>query len=132
MKRLVALVLALGLLLCACGGGDVSEVGRRIGTCQRFTPAQIDDAMDEVERFFKAEYDGCKLILIEYDEEATAKAADAWSEQYGAPAIVLKSEFYVDGSGRSPALNPDSTYRNYSWILVKTLFGWELKDWGYG
>ncbi|MBP3660725.1 MAG: hypothetical protein J6I89_04995 [Oscillospiraceae bacterium] len=120
------------VLLTACGGGDVSEVGRHIGVCERFSRQDVADAMDEVERFFRREYDGCKLLRLEYDEEKTQKEAYAWSENYGAEAIVLKSDFYVDDSGRSVTLEPDETYRNYEWILTKTAFGWELRTWGYG
>ena len=29
-------------------------------------------------------------------------------------------------------LEPGETYRNYNWILTKTMFGWELRTWGYG
>ena len=129
--RILALVLCF-VMLAGCGGGDVSEVGRSLGKCERFTPRQIEAAMDEVENEFKANYDGCTLLTLSYDEEDTAREADAWSEQYGRETIVLKSDFYVDGSGRTPTLNPDSTYKNWSWILVKTTFGWELKDCGYG
>ena len=125
-------VLLILLLLTGCGGGDVSEVGRQIGTCERFSEGQVDAAMDVVEAFFRREYDGCKLLRLEYDEEETRKEAHAWSENYGADAIVLISDFYVDDSGRMVTLEPDSTYRNYKWILTRTVLGWELRTWGYG
>ena len=102
MKRIynVLTVLLCGLLLAGCGG-DVSEVGRSIGVCERFSKREVAAAMDEVERFFRKEYDGCKLLRLEYDEEKTLEEAYAWSENYGADAIVLKSDFYVDDSGRT-------------------------------
>ena len=131
MKVLASLLLCLALLT-ACGGGDVSEVGRRIGECERFSEQEVAAAMNEVERFFRKEYDGCKLLRLEYDEEKTGKEAYAWSENYGAEAIVLESDFYVDDSGRMVTLEPDETYRNYEWILTKTLLGWKLETWGYG
>ena len=128
---LASLLLCL-VLLTACGGGDGREVGRHIGVGERFSKQEVADAMDEVERFFRREYDGCKLLRLEYDEEKTQKEAYAWSENYGAEAIVRKSDCYVDDSGRSVTLEPDETYRNYEWILTKTVFGWELRTWGYG
>ena len=88
--------------------------------------------MDEVERFFRREYDGCKLLRLEYDEEKTLEEAYAWSENYDAEAIVLESDFSVDDSGRTVTLEPGETYRNYEWILTRTAFGWELRTWGYG
>lgn len=134
MKKLKLLVACLlcAALLAACGGGDVSEVARSIGKCELYSEKQIADAMDEVEAFFRKEYDGCKLLRLEYDEEKTRKEAYAWSENYGADAIVLVSDFYVDDSGRTVTLEPDETYRNYEWILTRTLFGWKLETWGYG
>lgn len=132
VKKYLVLLLALVLLLTACGGGDVRGHGRHIGTCEMHKKAEIADAMDEVEAFFKKNYDGCKLILLEYDEEKTADKASGWTDQYGQEAIVLLSDFEVDESGGDGSLNPGQTYRNYQWILVKTFFGWKLKDWGYG
>ena len=125
-------VLLCVLLLAGCGGGDVSKVGRSIGECERFSKREVAAAMDEVERFFRREYDGCKLLRLEYDEEKTLEESYAWSENYGAEAIVLESDFHVDDSGRSVTLEPDETYRNYEWILTKTAFGWKLETWGYG
>jgi len=130
--KILLLCLVCILLLTACGGGDVSEVGRHIGVCERFSEREVAAAMDEVERFFRKEYDGCKLLRLEYDEEKTLKEAYAWSEDLGAEAIVLQSDFYVDESGRTVTLEPDETYRNYEWILTKTTLGWKLQTWGYG
>lgn len=132
MKKYLVMIVALALLLTACGGGDVSETARRIGTCELYSKGEIADAMDVVEAHFKKNFDGCKLIGLEYDDEKTSEAAAGWSEQYGREAIVLLSDFQVDESGGDGSLNPGQTYRNYQWILVKTIFGWELKDWGYG
>ena len=131
IKVFLPLVLYM-MLLTACGGGDVSEVGRSIGTCELYSVHQIEDAMDEVEKFFHAEFDGCKLLRLEYDEEKTREEARGWTEQCGANAIVLYSDFIVDRSGGDGSLNPDSTYRNWKWILKETQFGWALETWGYG
>lgn len=132
IMSLTALLLCL-VLLTACGGGDVRTVARHIGTCERYSERQIADAMDEVEEFFKAEFDGCKLIRLSYDEEETLDRARGWSEQYDAEAIVLLSDFSVDSSGGDGSLNPNDTYRNWQWILTRTgTGGWELQTWGYG
>ena len=131
MKMLALLLLCL-TLLTACGGGDVRAVDRRIVNCERYSERQISKAMDEVEKFFKAEFDGCKLLRLEYDEEKTREEARGWSEQCGAETIVLYSDFSVDSSGGDGSLNPGETYRNWKWILKETATGWKLETWGYG
>ena len=136
MKKIKVL---LSLLLCAalltaCGGGDISEVGRQMGESARYSKAEISRAMDQVEDHFRNEFDGCKLLDLRYDEEKTQAEAEEWAQQYGADeAIVLLSDFEVDSSGGDGSLNPDSTYRNWKWILTRSGNGaWELKTWGYG
>ena len=136
MKKIKVL---LSLLLCAalltaCGGGDISEVGRQMGESERYSKAEISWAMDQVEDHFRNEFDGCKLLDLRYDEEKTRAEAEVWAQQYGADeAIVLYSDFEVDSSGGDGSLNPDSTYRNWKWILTRSGNGaWELKTWGYG
>ena len=131
IKVFLMLVLCMALLT-ACGGGDVRHVEHRIGRCEMYSEGQICKAMDEVEKFFKSEFDGCKLLRLEYDEEKTLEEARGWTEQCGANAIVLYSDFTVDGSGGDGSMNPDSTYRNWKWILKETQFGWALETWGYG
>lgn len=131
MKKYLILLLALGLLLTACGGGNVRGHGRHIGTCEKYSKAEIADAMDAVEHHFRKHFDGCNLIRLEYDEEKTGDKAVRWTELNGQETIVLLSDFHVDETGGDGSLNPDYTYRNYEWALVKTFFGWELRDSGY-
>ena len=133
IKVLLSLALCL-VLLSACGGGDTSLVGRRIGQCELFSEWQIADAMDEVEKYFHAEFDGCKLLRLEYDEQKTQAEAREWAALYGAEeALVLYSDFSVDASGGDGSLNPGDTYRNWKWVLTRSGKGeWELRTWGYG
>ena len=130
MKKYIVLFLAMVLLLTACSGGDVSETGRRIGTCEHYGEGEIADAMDVVEKHFKKNFDGCKLINLEYDEEKTADKAAREAERCGQETIILLSSFRVEDAGDG-SLNPGQTYTDYEWTLVKTFFGWELKDSGY-
>lgn len=129
--KMMALLLVLALLLAGCGG-DVWNVSREIGESEIYSVSDIESAMNVVVRFFAANYSGCTLTELCYDEEVSAKAASEWAEQYDAEeAIVLVSSFDVDGSGDSPALNPNSTYENYQWILTRSGGGWTLQTWGY-
>ncbi|MBR2047981.1 MAG: hypothetical protein IJ960_05215 [Oscillospiraceae bacterium] len=129
-KMITALLLAL-VLLTGCGGGDTSAHGRQIRPSVRYSEQTIADAMDVVESHFKQHFDGCQLLTIVYDEEATGEKASREAERNGKDTIILLTDFTVDDSGAASGLTPGMTYRNYEWTLVKTLFGWELKDWGY-
>ena len=136
MKKIKVL---LSLLLCAalltaCGGGDVRGTERQMGQSERYFEAEIARAMDQVEDHFRKEFDGCKLLNLRCDEEKTLAEAKEWAQQYGADeAVVLYSDFEVDSSGGDGSLNPDSTYRNWKWVLIRNRReAWELKTWGYG
>ena len=57
---------------------------------------------------------------------------EAYADDQGTgQAIILTSEFETDDSGR--VLNPNDTYRNYQWVLLrKANGGWSHFDHGYG
>lgn len=129
-KKLTALLLAL-FLLTGCSGGNTKKHGRQIGDTDRFSNAVIADAMDVVERHFKKNFDGCTLLNIVYDEEATARETELEAEKYGRETIILRSDFTADDVSPDSSLNPGQTYRNYKWTLIRTFFGWKLQSGGY-
>lgn len=130
MKKWIILMLALALLLTACGGGDVSEAGRRISGSQRFDESEVADAMDVVEDYFRKNFDGCRLHTIIYDEEADARLTELAAGQYGENTIILKTDFRVEDAGDG-SWTPDMEYKNYTWTLTKTFWGWRIQDHGY-
>ena len=78
MKKIKVL---LSLLLCAalltaCGGGNISKVGRQMGESEHYSKAEISRAMDQGEDHFRNEFDGCKLLDLRYDEEKTRAEAE--------------------------------------------------------
>ena len=121
-------------LFSSCAKGDISRVERIIGESAVYTQAEIEDAMEVAIAHFKAEFEGCTLLTMEYAEEKAISAGEAWAETYGAEeGIVLLSSFQVDDKGGDGSFNPGDTYRNWQWILVRSEGGvWELKTWGYG
>ena len=128
-----AFVIALLLLVSLAGCGKTENVNRDTGKSSLYSESEIQSAMDVVVAKFKHSFQGCELTDLWYDEEySSARSAD-WAEQYGAEeAIALLSNFTVDGSGGDGSLNPNSTYKNWNWILVRGGSGdWTLKDWGY-
>ena len=135
MKEMKMLILFLlcALMLTGCGGGDVSAVTRHIGECEFYSKSEVTRAMDAVEAYFKKEFDGCKLLRLEHDEEETLAEAHEWAARYETgKAIVLESDFYVGPGGGEGSLVEDEMYEDWKWILVKTAFGWEVKTCGYG
>ena len=132
IRKLMMIVLSISLLFCACAG-DVNQVKRHISPSEIYSEQDIDQAMDVVIRHFSREFRGCTLLELEYSDYRS-EAGRAWALQYGADeGIVLISSFSVDGSGGDGSLNPNSTYTNWQWILVRSNGGkWTLKTWGYG
>ena len=133
-KKIFACLLAMLLALSLCGcGGNVRDVKRVVPPSELYNSESINDAMDVVVRYFRKEFEGCKLTWLIYDESMAA-AADEWAAQYGADeAIVLLSTFEVGAEGGDGSLAPNSLYTNWQWILTRSAGGaWQLQTWGYG
>jgi hypothetical protein len=47
--------------------------------------------------------------------------------------IVLMSDFDVDSSGAQEGFNPNSTYSDWNWILIRDSKSgnWRVVDWGH-
>ena len=131
---LLPLFLIVLTLFSGCAKGDISRVERIIGESAVYTQAEIEHAMEVAIAHFKAEFEGCTLLTMEYAEEKATSAGEAWAETYGAEeGIVLLSSFQVDDKGGDGSFNPGDTYRNWQWVLVRSEGdAWELKTWGYG
>lgn len=139
MKRTLAALLCvlLVLSLCACGG-DVSEVKTREVASEIYSESDINSAISVIISEFGSGWDGCTLREIYYagDEKTHAETRYYLEEHevYDADElIVILSTFDVDASGGDGSLNPNSTYKNWSWILVRYSGGsWKHVDHGYG
>ena len=128
---LVAAIVTAALLALSLMGGKTGGVRREIDAGERYTPMDIRRAMSVVEWRFRFGFRGCSLLELTYDEEFSTARSDEWAAQYGAEeAIVLTSAF--ESGEHSGSLNPNSTYRNYQWILTRSSGRWELQTWGYG
>lgn len=134
MKKILCMLFLFSLVLSACGGGNASQVQTVVGESAIFTQREIEAAMEAAMNHFRKEFDGCTMTRIEYNEEKSAAAAMEWAEQYGAEeGIVLYSVFDVDASGGDGSFTPNSTYRNWQWVLTRNKGdNWVLRTWGYG
>lgn len=138
--RISALVLSLVMMfsLAACtinGGGNVKNV--RIlesETSEIYSEKDISDAVSVAINYFHKGFGGCTLTSIGYAGDEKTLALAEWAEEKGYDqVIVLTSSFDVDGSGGDGSLNPNSTYDQYQWILVRNEGGsWNHADHGYG
>lgn len=139
-RKFITLFLAIsiiGLILFLINTfmfGDVKNVNQIIKESEVYSEKDIEKAMATAKRQFKFGYKGCTLTDLWYDEDITLLSASSWARQYNADeAIVLLSNFDVDSSGGDGSLNPNDTYRNWQWILVRDKGDkdWKLKTWGY-
>ena len=98
-----------------------------------YSEEEVKAAINVVTKNFKRTFKGCKLISISYDEEYSRIQSESFREQYDVDdIIVLRSDFTTDARGGDGSLNPNSTYTDWNWILIRTNKGkWILKDWGY-
>ena len=134
MKKLIALVLALicvmGLVAC---GGNVKNVKITDYSSEIYSDAEIENAINVAINYFEKNFEGCTLTEITYlgDDEL-----DNWQEfaerNNADDVMVLVSSFNVGASGGDGSLNPNDTYTNWKWVLVRTNDGkWEHVDHGY-
>ena len=136
-KVVFVLVIVVGIFLIINShrgtGGDISNVKRTIAASEVYSEQDINDAMNIVSKSFQRDFKGCTLTDLWYEEDISVSASDEWARQYDADeAIVLLSNFDVDSSGGDGSLNPNSTYTDWQWILVRNKGdGWKLKTWGY-
>lgn len=130
---ILAALLLGAALICGYTRGDVKNVERIVGESEVHDTKDIEKAIDAVVRAFEREFPGCTLLEVVYDEEVSEKHSDEWAEQYEADeAIVLFSSFYVDEKGGKGNLNPDYTYKNYQWVLIRDRWGgWKIQTTGY-
>ena len=132
--RILALALALfAFCLPLTGCGVTAGAQRIVGASSRYSPGEIEAAMDVAVRHFRRHFEGCRLTQISYDEEVSDRHAAEWAQQYNARhAIVLHSSFEV-GPTSDGSLTPGQTYTRWQWILTSSIPGiWTLRTWGYG
>ena len=94
-------------------------------TSELYSKEDIRSAIEVIKLYFN-EDSGCTLTSIEYAGDEISKNHAEWAERVDKEeAIVLISSFDVDSSGCGDALNPNSTYDNYLWILARN----KNEDW---
>ena len=126
----MALVCVFSLVAC---GGNVKDVKTTDCLSEIYSDAEIESAIDVAINYFKKNFEGCTLTEISYLGDDKLNDWQEFAERNHADdVIVLVSTFQVDASGGDGSLNPNSTYSNWKWILVRTDGGeWMHVDHGY-
>ncbi len=132
MKKIVALFFVLIIILCGCGINN-ADIGNEKYNSEIYTDAEIQSAINVATKYFNKHFKGCTLTKITYAGDDKTRDFKEWKERHNADeVIVLLSSFEVGASGGDGSLNPNSTYDNWNWILVRNKNGaWKHVDHGY-
>lgn len=134
MKRVYNLLICVCLLLglSSCGGNTKGFKTKDVDS-EMYSEREIKAAIEVITKEFDKEWSGCTLTEIYYTGDETSADYQEWAKRYDADeVIVLVSSFDVDASGGDGSLNPNSTYNDWLWILVRDIGGkWKHVDHGY-
>lgn len=143
MKKMIyflCLILVVFPLVSCKQAGKTNNVAVSIEKSSKFSEEEINDAINCVKKKFKS-FEGCNLTKLWYDEEKSNNIIEGYLSNgrgsvNGVKAeniIVFLSDFDVDSSGGDGSLNPNSTYSNWNWILIRDskTGKWQVDDWGY-
>lgn len=137
IKKIFVMTALMMILFSGCGknaGGNIDAVQiPDWKPSEIYSDEDIEAAFQTVKEYFGSEFDGCTLTKLYYPGDAYADEFYEWAKQYGADeAIVILSSFDVDSSGGDGSFNPNSTYDNWNWILIRNGGNnWEHVDHGY-
>lgn len=132
---LVILVLATVLVLTG-NRGNVSNVNRVVGYSALYGENSINEAFDVIEKKFAKDFEGCTLTELRYDKDVEnrfAEEIEKYHKENNQELIVVLLTFDTDEKGGDGEVNPNATYTNWQWHLVKTKDkkNWEIISWGY-
>lgn len=110
--------------------GDISQVETLLVPSQLYSQDDIDAAIETIKTDFAKNWNGCKLTWIKYAGDAISKEE---SKERGVETIVLLSSFDTLRLPDTSALNENTTYNDWNWILIRSDDGqWTHIDHGYG
>jgi hypothetical protein len=139
---MLCLILAVFFIVSYSQGGKTSNVAVSIEESDKFTHKEIIEAINVVKRKFReVGFDGCEMTKLWYSEKESNNIIEGYLNSGGGSknaikaenVIVLLSNFDVNSSGANKGFNPNSTYTDWNWILVRDskTDKWRVKDLGY-
>ena len=130
-------ILGVAAVLVLTGNrGNISNVNRVVGYSALYDENSINEAFDVIEKKFAKDFEGCTLTELRYDEDVEnrfAEEIEKYHKENNQELIVVLSIFDTDEKGGDGGFNPNDTYANWQWYLVKTADkkSWEIINWGY-
>jgi len=143
MKKIIPFIFFIIVVfsLASCKqAGKTNDVSVNIGKSDTFSEEEIKNAASCVKKKFQ-DFHGCTLTKLWYEEEKSntlikeyqSNGKGSVNGMQAENVIVLLSDFDVDSSGGDGSLNPDATYSDWIWILIRDskTDNWRVDDWGY-
>ena len=133
----VCVILGVAAVLALTGSrGNISNVNRVVGYSALYDENSINEAFNVIEKKFTKDFEGCTLTELRYDEDVENKFAEEiekYHKENNQELIVVLSTFDTDEKGGDGGFNPNDTYTNWQWHLVKTANkkSWDIINWGY-
>ncbi len=140
IAAVIIAVLVIGITVIALimldNKGNTSNVNRIVGYSALYDEELINKAFDVIEKKFAAEFQGCTLTELRYDDEVENKFANEimeYNTENNQELIIVLSTFDTDTKGGAGSFNPNDTYTNWQWHLVRTedKKSWEVITLGY-
>jgi hypothetical protein len=111
-----------------------------IGYSEKFNLGEIENAINAVLNKFK-DFIGCELLELWYDEKHSESLVESYMRSVRGRVngvnkenvIVLLSNFKTSKSSICCGFNPNSTYTDWQWILIRNnnTDNWIVDAWGY-
>ncbi len=129
MKKLIAFIFAVIIMITICGCGNVSKANIMLTPSQRYSEKELTTAVNITKTYFMMNYDGCTLNYISYNDDVNEKNREDNLFRYLNPdrAGNIKDIVQFDVS----YTDKDSTEKTEDYIVVRyENSGWEILDHG--
>ena len=136
----ICLLFLLFFITSTIVGGNTDDVAVNMEESSTFTEEEMNKAIKTVMRKFRG-FKGCEMTELWYSEIDSNEVIEQYLNSGGGSEtdfkkeniIVLFSNFNVDSSGAEEGFEPNSTYTDWNWILVRNSItnNWRVIDWGY-
>lgn len=133
MKKILAAVLAVLMLLALCSCGKTAGAKLNLGSSEIYSDAEIKAAAAAVKREFMT-MDGCTLYSLSYAGDEAAADNLEYVRQFDKAydkCVVFESSFRSPKNGGG-TWEKDAEY-TWRWYAAKSpLGGWKVAAYGYG